>query len=314
MFMATENLQSVFSVVLERGMIIVMPRFCIFYQMEIRAGLPKGGEMEMRKIRKMAACVLVFAIVLTGCGGANGEQGTDTQTNEQAGTQGTDAQVGTQGSDAQAGAQGSDAQGLDAQANEQGTDAQAGTQGSDVQANEQGTDAQAGAQGTDAQAGTQGSDTQTGAQASDAGGITEEKAKEIAFADAGVSEGDVTGIRVKKEIDDGREEYQVEFFAGNTEYDYEIEAATGAILGKDMEAADSIGGQASNGGTISSDDAVAIVLQKLPEAKESDVRVQLDTDDGRTVYEGSVYLPGSRREYEFEIDASTGEIISWEED
>ena len=68
------------------------------------------------------------------------------------------------------------------------------------------------------------------------------------------------------------------------------------------------------GGTISSDDAVAIVLQKLPEAKESDVRVRLDTDDGRTVYEGSVYLSGSRQEYEFEIDASTGEIISWEED
>ena len=37
------------------------------------------------------------------------------------------------------------------------------------------------------------------------------------------------------EKDDGRWEYQVEFCYGTMEYEYEIDAYTGAILSRDME-------------------------------------------------------------------------------
>lgn len=61
-------------------------------------------------------------------------------------------------------------------------------------------------------------------------GITEAEAKAIALAHAGLTEADVTGLRVESDYDDGRAEYKVEFRVGNTEYEYEILAADGSIL------------------------------------------------------------------------------------
>ena len=42
------------------------------------------------------------------------------------------------------------------------------------------------------------------------------------------------------------------------------------------------------------------------------MRIRLDRDDGREVYEGEVYY--DRTEYEFEIDASTGSFLEWSAD
>lgn len=61
-------------------------------------------------------------------------------------------------------------------------------------------------------------------------GITEAEAMAIALAHAGLTEADVTGLRVESDYDDGRLEYKVEFRVGNTEYEYEILAADGSIL------------------------------------------------------------------------------------
>lgn len=65
--------------------------------------------------------------------------------------------------------------------------------------------------------------------------ISEEEAKVIALKDADVSENDVSGIRIKREKDDGIWQYEVDFYVGDTEYDYDIDASTGQILSKDME-------------------------------------------------------------------------------
>lgn len=146
------------------------------------------------------------------------------------------------------------------------------------------------------------------------GNITQDEAKAIALSDAGVQESDVTGIRVRSEMDDGIEEYEIDFYVGNTEYDYDIDAATGKIRSKDMDIDDDFGGQVSSEASISEEDAIAIVLQELPEAQADDVRIKQDWDDGKLIYEGSVYLNGRRQEYEFEIDTSTGNILSWEEE
>ena len=66
--------------------------------------------------------------------------------------------------------------------------------------------------------------------------IGEAKAKSIALSHAGLSEDQVTFVRVKLDRDDGRWEYEVEFYKGGTEYDYEINATTGAILSYDYDA------------------------------------------------------------------------------
>ena len=65
--------------------------------------------------------------------------------------------------------------------------------------------------------------------------IGAEKAKSVALAHAGVSQSQVTRLRCELEKDDGRWEYQVEFCYGTMEYEYEIDAYTGAILSRDME-------------------------------------------------------------------------------
>lgn len=62
-----------------------------------------------------------------------------------------------------------------------------------------------------------------------------EKAKEIALADAGYRESQVTMSRVRYEWDDGIQVYDVEFYYGGLEYEYSIDAKTGKILEKDID-------------------------------------------------------------------------------
>lgn len=140
--------------------------------------------------------------------------------------------------------------------------------------------------------------------------ITKDQAKSIALKDAGVAESDTQFIWVKEDYDDGRAVYDVEFFANETEYDYEIDRSTGEIISSDFDIEHYSQNNGSTGGTvISSDKASSIALAKVPGATANDIRIHLDHDDGRQIYEGEIYY--NRMEYEFEIDASTGTIIEW---
>ena len=62
-----------------------------------------------------------------------------------------------------------------------------------------------------------------------------DKATEIALADAGLSEGDVTFTKQAPDIDDGVSIYEIEFTSGETKYEYDIEAATGKIFSRDTD-------------------------------------------------------------------------------
>lgn len=145
-----------------------------------------------------------------------------------------------------------------------------------------------------------------------ASAITQEKAKEIALQDAGIAETDTQFLWVKEDYDDGRLVYDVEFYANGTEYDYEIEKSTGQIISSDFDIehySPNNGNNGGNGTIISVDKARNIVLAKVPGATANDVYIHLDHDDGRQIYEGEIYY--NRTEYEFEMDASTGNIIEW---
>ncbi len=71
----------------------------------------------------------------------------------------------------------------------------------------------------------------------------------------------------------------------------------------------SAGTEASN---ISKDEAMQIALDRVKGAKTSDVSIHSEWDDGREIYEGSIIYKG--KEYDFEIDATNGEILEWEEE
>jgi len=63
--------------------------------------------------------------------------------------------------------------------------------------------------------------------------IGEDKAKQIAYDNAGVSE--VSFVRVHLDQDDGIVYYDVEFRSGDYEYNYDIDAISGKLLEKDID-------------------------------------------------------------------------------
>ena len=141
--------------------------------------------------------------------------------------------------------------------------------------------------------------------------IGESRAKEIALQHAGLSSNQVTFILAKLDWDDGRRVYDVEFYSGNKEYDYEIDATSGAVLSYDFDAEHYTAPSGNQSGNyISQEKAAQLAQDRAPNATL--IKIQFEFDDGRAVYEGE--LREGRTEYEFEIDATTGNFIQWEQD
>ena len=69
-------------------------------------------------------------------------------------------------------------------------------------------------------------------------GISEERAKEIALAHAGVKEETLSGYSIKKDTEDGQKTYEIEFYVDNTKYEYEISRKDGEILKHETEIKD----------------------------------------------------------------------------
>ena len=160
--------------------------------------------------------------------------------------------------------------------------------------------------------------------------ITADKAKEIALNHAGVKAADAVFLLAGLDWDDGQAHYEVEFYSGSMEYDYDIDAVTGAILSFDHELdryrlpnsgqspsvppAASVSpvpsAPASTEGLITEAKAREIAQARAPSAQI--VKCKLDRDDGQYVYE--IELREGRTEYECEINAATGAVLKWDVD
>ena len=176
------------------------------------------------------------------------------------------------------------------------------------------------------------------------GDIGIEKAKQIALSHAGLSQGSVSFVKVKLEYDDGVKLYDIEFYSGNVEYDYEINAESGAIISVDRDIEDyAIPTQSAAAtsaytheateaytyaetsahtyvatepaltqpaapSTISAERAKQIALSHAGVGGASFTKVELDTDDGVQVYE--IEFKVDNVEYDYEINAINGAIIS----
>ena len=149
------------------------------------------------------------------------------------------------------------------------------------------------------------------ASQSGSGTITEDQARQIALDHAGLSASQVTFLKSRLDYDDGRQVYDVEFYSSDyTEYDYEIDATTGDILSYDSDA-EGYAPPTANTTAITADQARQIALAEVPGATVNDIyEFELDRDDGRLEYEGTIYYNGM--EYEFTIDGYSGAIRSWE--
>lgn len=149
------------------------------------------------------------------------------------------------------------------------------------------------------------------------GDIGSEKAKSIALNHAGVTSSTAKFVKAEREYDDGRLTYDVDFYAGNKEYDYEILAADGTILSYDAD----IEGyripsstSSSSSGYIGVERAKEIALQHagLSSSGVNFDKAEFDHDDGRAEYE--IEFHHNFREYEYTIDAASGTILEAERD
>ena len=66
-------------------------------------------------------------------------------------------------------------------------------------------------------------------------GITVERAKEIALEKAGLTAADVTFTEAKRDRENGKEVYDIEFRCGRTEYSAEILASDGTIISWEVD-------------------------------------------------------------------------------
>lgn len=138
-----------------------------------------------------------------------------------------------------------------------------------------------------------------------------EKAKSIALVHAGVAAKDVTFYKAELDQDDGYYEYEIEFYSKNKEYDYKIDPVSGAVLKWDTDVeGHEFPPSTDNSNYISVEKAKALAQAKAPDA--AFVSFELDHDDGKAVYEGE--LKQGRTEYDFKIDAVTGNFLKWESD
>ena len=141
------------------------------------------------------------------------------------------------------------------------------------------------------------------------GTVDEAAAQKIALEHAGVKAADATITKSKLDYEDGRQVYDIEWYAGGAKYDYEIAADTGEIISSAYE--EKTMGADSRNVTVSEADAKKTALDRVSGATDKNLyEWKLDYEDGHPEYEGKIIYGGT--EYEFTIDASTGSVMEWD--
>ena len=185
----------------------------------------------------------------------------------------------------------------------------------------------------------------TGCGGGTAGGQAEyigiDAAKAVALEAAGVAEDDAVFSTAGLDKRNGMDYYAVDFTAGGQSYEYDIDAVTGVVIDSssgggtaETPAAGDDDGTASapaaaspspSAGQTTGGQAAATAVTE-EQARETAlshagltadqvtfVRSELDRDDGRLMYDVEFYT-SDYKEYDYEIDASTGEILSYDYD
>ena len=141
------------------------------------------------------------------------------------------------------------------------------------------------------------------------GAVDEAKAHETVLAHAGVNAAAATITKSKLDYDDGRQVYELEWYANGAKYDYEVAVATGEIVNSGYEAKTVVG--TGNSATVSEATAKQTALARVSGATAANIyKFKLDFDDGRWEYEGEIRY--GTMEYDFTIDANTGALLEWD--
>lgn len=168
--------------------------------------------------------------------------------------------------------------------------------------------------GTDTPVSPDASAPQTPPSSAQGQDVGQEAAKQAALSHAGLSASDVTDWKIEREWDDGRLEYEIEFWCGTDEYDYTIDGHSCSVLKHELERHPHQDGTHHGGSvsgiTLEAAKAAALSHAGLQESQVWDMKAEMDYDDGRLEYE--VEFKSGGMEYEYTIDGVTGNILSFE--
>ena len=148
--------------------------------------------------------------------------------------------------------------------------------------------------------------------------ITAKKAKEIALNQAGVDAAKAKFVKAEMDIEDGVPVYDIEFYVGNTEYDFEIDAKTGKVreFDKDIEnfVIKNITNANAGNATVTLGQAKEIALKHVGLSANQVIftKAKMDKDDGKSIYD--IEFKVGIKEYDFEIDVKTGRILDYDYD
>ena len=154
---------------------------------------------------------------------------------------------------------------------------------------------------------SQGSSSWGGTSTADIG---QEAAQAAALGHAGVSQGQAESLRVKRDFEHGRVEYEVEFWVGTTEYEYKIDGSTGTVLEQEQKSHHSNGNTADVGEQAALN--AALSHAGVSQNQVYDLEVKREYDDGRLEYE--IDFKAGGWEYEYTILAADGTILDYERD
>ena len=150
--------------------------------------------------------------------------------------------------------------------------------------------------------------TSTGT-ASQSAYIGSDAALSAALRHAGVSSSSATLLKSQFDYEDSRMVYEVEFLAGQTKYEYDIDASTGDVVTYQQETRPT---QSASGTDIGSATAQSAALAHagFSQSQVTGLRTVPDFDDGIYSYEVEFWVGST--EYDYDIDGYTGGVISFE--
>lgn len=143
--------------------------------------------------------------------------------------------------------------------------------------------------------------------------VSSDQAKEIALQHAGMQENAVQFLKVEQDIDNGIKEYEIEFVGSNTKFDYSINADSGKIISHKHEMMrHHNGNHHHNAAGIDNNKATSLALQhaNLHHNEIHRLNCYQEMEDGINVYKVKFWKDNT--EYEYEIDAATGDILEFE--
>lgn len=156
---------------------------------------------------------------------------------------------------------------------------------------------------------TSSASTESPSVAYSSGDIGDAAAKASALTHAGLAENEVTNLYAERDWDDGRLEYEVDFWRGAVEYEYTIDGITGMVLKYKQEDHTIVVTSSGDIGDVAAK-TIALDHAGLAENLVTGLQIERDWDDGRLEYEVEFWQ--GTVEYEYTIDGATGVVLKYE--